>query len=508
MRLSQGIARSVMLRGDSMAIVDGALRFTWREFADRVARLAQVFREAGLKEGGRVVLLALNSHWSIEAFYAAFHAGGVIVPLNHRLSAADLANQVADCTPDVLLVGPDFAALGAPLCAAAGAGCTLFSIDDTLDAQLQATGPCPDAGRGGDDLSCIYYTSGTTNAAKGVMLTHTNFMVNSLHVWPELELSEATVHLHHGPLFHVAAGARLFSVTQAAGCHVFLPRFQAGEVLAEIARSRITHFTLVPTMLRTMLDDPGFATADLSSLRCMSYGSAPMPEALLREAMEKLPAVRMVQSYGMTELSPVATVLGWRDHLPERRTEALLRSAGRPVATAEVAIVGPDGTHLPVGAHGEIVVRGPNVMAGYWNRPELTAEAIRNGWMHTGDIGFIDADGYVTVADRLKDMIISGGENVYSQEVEQHLSMHPAVSQCAVFGIPDEKWGEAVHAVVTLKEGECATPEVLLAYCRDGLAHYKCPRRIDVRSGPMPLSGANKIQKSVLRQEIIDHNAA
>jgi acyl-CoA synthetase (AMP-forming)/AMP-acid ligase II len=508
MRLSQGIARSIMLRGGGTAIIDGALRYSWSEFADRVTRLARVFQEAGLKPGGRVVLLALNSHWSIEAFYAAFHAGGVIVPLNHRLSTADLANQVADCTPDILLTGADFAELAAPLLAAAGPVCVHFQIDAALDARLAAAPPCAEAGRSGDDLACIYYTSGTTNAAKGVMLTHTNFMMNSLHVWPELELSEATVHLHHGPLFHVAAGARLFSVTQAAGCHVFLPRFQAGEVLAEIARSRITHFTLVPTMLRTLLDDPGFAVADLSSLRCMSYGSAPMPEALLREAMDKMPAVRLVQSYGMTELSPVATVLGWRDHLPERRTEALLRSAGRPVATAEVAIVAPDGTHLPIGAHGEIAVRGPNVMAGYWNRPELTAEAIRDGWMHTGDIGFIDAEGYLTVADRLKDMIISGGENVYSQEVEQHLSMHPAVSQCAVFGIPDEKWGEAVHAVVTLKEGESASPEALVRYCRDGLAHYKCPRRIDVRSGPMPLSGANKIQKSVLRQEIIDQNAA
>ncbi|HMT44030.1 MAG TPA: AMP-binding protein, partial [Chakrabartia sp.] len=283
---------------------------------------------------------------------------------------------------------------------------------------------------------------------------------------------------------------------------------QAGEVLAEIDRSGITHMTLVPTMLRSLLDDPGFASASLSTLRYLSYGSAPMPEALLREALEAMPHVRFIQSYGMTELSPVATMLGWEDHLPGPRSAFLLKSAGRPVATAEVAIVAPDGRHLGRNEHGEIIVRGPIVMAGYWNRPDLTEAAIRNGWMHTGDIGFIDETGVLTVSDRLKDMIISGGENIFSQEVEQCLSSHPAVSQCAVFGLPDPKWGEAVHAVVTLKEGMAATPDELIAHCREGLAHYKCPRALDIRSEPMPLSGANKIQKSELRREILDRHAA
>jgi long-chain acyl-CoA synthetase len=311
------------------------------------------------------------------------------------------------------------------------------------------------------------------------------------------------VHMHHGPLFHLAAGARLFSVTQAAGTHVFLPRFQAGEVLAEVARSGVTHLTVVPTMLRTLLDDPALAATDLSSLRYLSYGSAPMPEPLLREALDKLPHVRFIQSYGMTELSPVATMLGWEDHLPSPRSSALLKSAGKPVATVEIAVVGPDGTQLPTGSHGEVVVRGPTVMQGYWNRPDLTEATIKGGWLHTGDIGFIDDDGYLTIADRLKDMIITGGENVFSQEVEQALSTHPAVSQCAVFGLPDPKWGEAVHAVVTLHARAETTSAELVAHCRDLLAHYKCPRVVDIRTAPMPLSGSNKIQKSDLRAEIL-----
>ncbi|MBK9009630.1 AMP-binding protein [Novosphingobium sp.] len=507
MRLTQGIVRAAMVRGKGTAIIDGAQSFTWAEVADRVPRLAAVLRAHGLTEGGRVVLLAHNSHWSIEAFYAAFYAGGVMVPLNFRLSEQDLAVQVADCQPDVLLLGPDFLHLGEGLRAAAGGTARVLAVDETLGALTRAAEPIADAMRGGDDLACIYYTSGTTSAAKGVMLSHANFMVNTLNVSHTLELGEQTVHMHHGPLFHLAAGARLFSVTQAAGTHVFLPRFQAGEVLAEIGRSGVTHLTVVPTMLRTLLDDPALASTDLSSLRYLSYGSAPMPEPLLREALERLPHVRFIQSYGMTELSPVATMLDWEDHLPSPRSSALLKSAGKPVATVEIAVIAPDGTHLPTGSHGEIAVRGPTVMMGYWNRPDLTQATIRNGWLHTGDIGFIDDEGYLTIADRLKDMIITGGENVFSQEVEQALSTHPAVSQCAVFGLPDAKWGEAVHAVVTLHAGAETSSAELVAHCRDLLAHYKCPRSVDIRTAPMPLSGSNKIQKSDLRAEILASRA-
>ena len=503
MRLTQGIVRAAMVRGSGTAIVDGARSFTWSEVAARVPRFAAVLRSHGLTAGGRVVLLAHNSHWSIEAFYAAFHAGGVMVPLNFRLSEQDLAVQVADCAPDVLLLGPDFLHLGEALRSAAGGTAQVLAVDETLGALVDGAQPIPDAMRGGDDLSCIYYTSGTTSAAKGVMLSHANFMANTMNVWHTLELGERAVHMHHGPLFHLAAGARLFSVTQAAGTHVFLPRFQAGEVLAEVARSGVTHLTVVPTMLRTLLDDPALAATDLSSLRYLSYGSAPMPEPLLREALDKLPHVRFIQSYGMTELSPVATMLGWEDHLPSPRSSALLKSAGKPVATVEIAVVGPDGTQLPTGSHGEVVVRGPTVMQGYWNRPDLTEATIKGGWLHTGDIGFIDDDGYLTIADRLKDMIITGGENVFSQEVEQALSTHPAVSQCAVFGLPDPKWGEAVHAVVTLHARAETTGAELVAHCRDLLAHYKCPRVVDIRTAPMPLSGSNKIQKSDLRAEIL-----
>lgn len=510
--LIQGLRRAVQLRADHIAVVDGTARFTWAGVADRVARLSAAFRALGLQAGDRVALLALNSHRSLETFLATLHAGGAVVPLNHRLSDSELAAQIADCSPRILLLGEDFVQLAAGLASAAPGMAALIEASgraapapglQPYEQLVAAHAPGPDSGRCGRDLACIFYTSGTTSAAKGVMLCHANIMANTANVLASIPMDTDSVHLHHGPLFHVAAGVRLFSVTHAAGKHVFLPRFVASEVLETIAREGVTIATFVPTMLRAMLDDPLIRTADLSCLKLISYGSAPMPEPLLREVMEALPHVRFVQSYGMTELSPVATMLGWREHLPDMAARGLLRSAGRAVTTAEVAIMGPDGAILPTGATGEVVVRGPMVMLGYWNRPDLTAEALRGGYMHTGDVGYLDADGYLFIVDRLKDMIITGGENVYSQEVENCLAAHPAVSQCAVFGRPHPHWGEAVHATVTLKAGETATPEALIAHCRAHIAHYKCPRTLEIRTAPMPLSGANKILKSVLRDELL-----
>lgn len=509
--LTQAVRRAVMIRGGGTAVIDGERAFTWSEFADRTARLAGAFIAAGVKPGDRIVLLALNSHRSLECFYAVMQAGAVIVPLNHRLGLGEITAQADDCAPVLVLLGADFADLAAPLGKGAdGAVRTLVHCAPgaapagmlAYEALIAAHQPAGDAGRSDDDLACLLYTSGTTSAAKGVMLSHANFCANTANVVGELGMDEHTVHLHHGPLFHVASAARLFSTTHVAGTHVFLPRFVAREFIAEVERARITHATLVPTMFRMLLDEPAMRTADLSSLRCISYGSAAMPEPLLREFMDALPGVRMLQSYGMTELSPVVTILGWRDHLPEAAAAGRLRSAGRTAMLAEVAVVGPDDRPLPTGQSGEIVARGPMVMQGYWNRPDLTAEALRGGWMHTGDIGYFDEDGYLYVVDRLKDMIITGGENVWSQEVENALSSHPAVSQCAVIGKPDPKWGEAVHAVVTLKDGASTSEAELIAHCRDRIAHYKCPRSVDIRDKPMPLSGANKILKSELRAEL------
>lgn len=506
--LTQAVRRAVAIKRTDTAVIDGPVRFTWEQFADRVSRLSAAFIALGLKPGGRVVLLALNSHRSLECFYAAMQAGGVIVPLNHRLGVDEILAQTNDCAPQIVILGPEFASMHKALLVTAD-GTKREMVYCDRDAapegfhgyeQLVANNqPIEDAGRQGDDLACLLYTSGTTSAAKGVMLSHANFCANTANVVAELGMGEDTVHLHHGPLFHVASAARLFSTTHVAGTHVFLPRFVAREVIAEIARTSVTHATFVPTMFRMMLDEPSLSQTDLRSLRYVSYGSAAMPEPLLREFMAALPSVRMLQSYGMTELSPVVTILGWRDHLPDAAASGRLRSAGRPAMLAEVAIIDPDDRPLPAGSHGEIVARGPMVMQGYWNRSDLTAEALRGGWMHTGDVGYFDDNGYLYVVDRLKDMIITGGENVWSQEVENALASHPAVSLCAVIGKPDTFWGETVHAIVNLRDNMAVTEAELIAHCRNLIAHYKCPRSVDVRDEPLPLSGANKVLKSELR---------
>ncbi len=509
--LTQGLRRAIRLRPDGVAVIDGAKRFSWRETADRVARLAAVLRARGLVDGGRVILLSLNTHRSIETFFVAIHAGGVVVPLNHRLSESELVSQVADAAPSIIILGDGFGHFASAFGQAAGGDPPIIWAGETdasgravaFEAELAAATPIDDAGREGDDLACILYTSGTTSAAKGVMLSHMNLIANTLNTVGALDLDETSVHLHHGPLFHVAPAARLFSVTHVGATHVLLPRFVAREVIAEIERTGITHATFVPTMFRALLDEPALAESDMQSLSVISYGSAPMPEALLDEMMAALPGARFLQSYGMTELSPVVTILGWRDHLPENRRPGLLRSAGQPVLLADVAVVGLDGNRLNDGQTGEIVARGPNRMLGYWNKPELTAEALRGGWMHTGDAGYFDEYGYLHVVDRLKDMIISGGENVYSQEVENAIATHPAVSECAVFGRPHPHWGEAVHAVVRLKSGAQVEAQGIIDYCRDRIAHYKCPRTLEIRTEPMPLSGANKILKAKLRAELL-----
>lgn len=505
--LAGSLARAARDLPDHLAVIDGGRRLTWAEMIERVSRLAGAMAALGLKSGGRVVLLALNSHRSLESFYAACWAGGVIVPLNHRLSLTDLATQVTDCAPDIVIIGAEFASLADVLAAAAGpTAAFLIDAGAAYEDAIHRGAPMADAGRRGDDLASIFYTSGTTSAAKGVMLSHGNIMANNLNTIDGIGLGPGSIHLHHGPLFHIGSAARLFSVTHAGGTHVTLPRFEPAAVLAEIERSRVTHATFVPTMFRALLDEPALRATDLRSLEVVSYGSAPMPESLLAEMMAALPHARFVQSYGMTELSPVVTMLGWRDHLAEAR-HGIRRSAGRAVALAEVAIVDPTGDPLPPGQVGEIVARGPNVMLGYWGRPDLTAQVLRDGWMHTGDVGYLDDDGYLFVVDRLKDMIITGGENVFSQEVENALSAHPAISQCAVLGLPHAYWGEEVHAVIVLKPGASADEAEISAFCRSRLAHYKCPRSMTFRDRPMPLSGANKILKDALRAELIDQGA-
>jgi long-chain acyl-CoA synthetase len=511
MVLTMGLRRSLALDADAEALVSDGVRLTRREMVDRIARLASVLRNLGMQQNDRVAMLAPNGQHYIEFYFGVLWGGGIIVPVNSRFASAEMIEQVRDAEPFALIVDRTLAATAETLAqnvpsikamiiigAAGASGRTVRSVN--YEDALQSVDPVPDAMRGEDDIACLFYTGGTTGRSKGVMLSHGNLWANAMATIAHLGLDDSLVHLHSGPLFHLGAGGRVYGTAVAGGKHVVMSRFTPEQALSTIARERVTVATFVPTMLAMLLQLPDIHTYDLSSLRLITYGASPMSESVLQECLRRLPHVRFAQSYGMTELSPVATMLGVEHHTlnaPPGR----LRSAGRPVYSAEVRIVDPNDRELPRGEIGEIIVRGPIVMKGYWRKPELTAQTLRGGWMHTGDSGYFDDDGFLFIADRIKDMIISGGENVYSIEVENAISSHPDVAQCAVIGIPDPRWGEAVHAIVVIRPGaDGLTAESIIAHCRPLIAGYKCPRSVDLRRELLPQSSVNKIDKAALRE--------
>ncbi len=514
MRLTQGIHRAMQLYAGRTALVADGVHSDWATFADRVARLAAVFLGQGVKAGDRIAMLAQNGPRFVEYYFATLWAGAVMVPVNTRWALPEKTHCLNDSGARVLLVDAQHGAEVATLRAACpalqtvifaggesstpahllGAGCIDYEV------ALACHEPVADAHRGGEDLAALFYTGGTTGRAKGVMLSHNNFMANAMNALVNLGISADSVHLHVAPLFHVAGGSRVFTTTVAGGTHAVIPRFEPALFLRAIEQYRVTVTVVVPTMLNALLQYPDLGDYDVSSLQLLTYGASPMPEALLRRAMAQFPGVAFLQSYGMTELSPVATSLAPRYHTFEGPDSGRIRSAGQAVFNADVAVMDADDRPLSPGEVGEICVRGPMVMQGYWRQPELTAQTVRNGWMHTGDAGYLDAEGFLFLVDRVKDMIISGGENVYSAAVENVIYQFAGVHECAVIGIPDDKWGEAVHAIVVAKPGIHIDREALLAHCRAQLAGYECPKTLDLRAEELPKSGAGKILKTELRE--------
>ncbi len=364
---------------------------------------------------------------------------------------------------------------------------------------IAAAEPIPDAERGKDDVAGIFYTGGTTGQSKGVMLTHTNLISNAMTALLNMYEGLPWVYLHSAPMFHIADAQWMIGTTLTAGTHVFIPKFVPETMLKVIEDYRITHCGLVPTMVNMLLNVQNFEQYDVSSLRGMNYGGSPMAPALIARTRKAFPACRLFQGYGQTETSPNVSMLLDKYHDPDGAFADKIESAGQPMFTVEVKIVDGSDHELPLGEVGEIAARGPNIMKGYWNKPDETAYALRNGWMHTGDVGYMDQDGFLYIVDRIKDMIISGGENVYSVEVEAAIYQHPSVAMCAVIGIPDEKWGEAVHAVVVLRKGESLTRDELIQHCHQLIAGYKCPRSVEISHDPLPMTGAGKILKRALR---------
>jgi long-chain acyl-CoA synthetase len=352
-----------------------------------------------------------------------------------------------------------------------------------------------------DAIAGIFYTGGTTGLPKGAVLTHRNLVSNAKHTLICIGYDDTDTYLHAAPMFHLADGASTYAITWCGGRHVVQRAFEPAGWLQLVAGERVTRALLVPTMINMVINHPGIGGSDLSSLRSMLYGASPMPREVLAAAMAKLPC-KWVQAYGMTEAAPIVTCLTAADHEAGAagRFAERLRSAGRAVVGVEVEVRREDGvTVCDVDEPGEVYVRGPNIMKGYWKRPDETAFALVDGWYRSGDAATVDANGYIYIVDRVKDMIISGGENVYSVEVENAIYQHAAVLECAVYGIPHEQWGEQVHATIVVKPGASLGADELIAHCRPLIAGYKVPRSVDFTDA-LPKSGAGKILKRDLRK--------
>ena len=506
MSVTQGLRRALQTNSGGTATICGDRERTWAEFADRVVRLAGSLRELGACDGERVAIVALNSDRYLEYYYAVPWAGGIVVPVNIRLAVPEILQVLDDSGASVLVVDDTFAPLLPAIREKSGTvRQVLFAGEGetppgTVAWEDAAVGdPVDDAAGASDDVYGLFYTGGTTGRAKGVMLTHGNIVSNAQNVIPPMRYDESTCYLHVAPMFHLADCGSTFAVTMCAGRHAFVPKFDPAATVAAIDRFGVTHVLLIPTMVAMMIAEPAVRSSTLSSLDTILYGASPMPEAVMRAALETFPACGFIQGYGMTELSPLATFLERRYHTFEGPDAGRLGSAGRAAHTVEVRVVDEHGVEVPRGEIGEILVRGPMVMKGYYNQPELTAKAVRDGWMHTGDAARMDEDGFVYIVDRIKDMIVTGGENVYSAEVENAVHEHPGVAMCAVVGIPHDELVEAVHAIVVPKDGHALEPDEIIAHCHELVAGYKCPRSVEIRSEPLPLNGAGKILKRDLR---------
>ena len=508
MYLTQGLHRALQQHPDRTAVYFEGTRLTFRELADRVGRLAAALQGLGMAPGDRVAMLAMNSSRYLEYQLAVPWGGGVLNPCNVRWSVAEIVYSLKDSGSSILIVDDAFAAMVEPILrdapsvrqvVHAGDGAAPRAAHD-YEKLLAAHAPTPDVGRQGNDLLGIFYTGGTTGFPKGVMLSHANLFASGLSMLGEGISPRGSIYLHAAPMFHLADFGMSISQHLAGNGHAIIPAFKPEAVLQSIARDGVTDVLLVPTMIQMLVDHPAMqAGPDIGCLKRVAYGASSISEAVLDRAMAALPGVEFIQAYGMTELSPVATLNPAWYHTAAGRSAGKLRSAGRATFGTEVRIVDELGVEVPLGTVGEVAVRGPNVMLGYWNQPGQTAAAVRHGWMHTGDGAYMDADGFIFVVDRLKDMIKTGGENVFSAEVENALAQHPAVAACAVIGVPSETWGEAVHAVVVARPGAVVTEAELIAHCRQRIAGYKCPSSVEMLEA-LPLSGAGKVLKTVLRK--------
>ncbi|HEY9522158.1 MAG TPA: long-chain fatty acid--CoA ligase [Thermopolyspora sp.] len=482
-------ARRARMSPHRVALSYAGRDLTYGDLRERVDRLASALRGLGVGRGDRVCYLGLNHPALVETLFAVSALGAVFVPLNTRLAAPELRFIVGDCRADVLIYGAEHKDVAAELDVP-----HRVAVADGYEQLLAAGAPAPiDEPVAQDDLCLIMYTSGTTGRPKGAMLSHANLTWNAFNLLIDVDQHTSDITLVSAPLFHIAALAQTLLPAVLKGGRVILePSFDVDRAFDLIESERVTVMFGVTAMFNFIAQSPRWPGADLSSLRNLLCGGAPIPEQLIRTYQER--GLTFLQGYGMTETSPGALFLGAEDSVRKAG------SAGVPCFFTDVRVIDMAGADVAPGEPGEVIVRGPNVMMGYWELPEETRKVVTDdGWFHSGDIAVPDDEGYIRIADRVKDMIISGGENVYPAEVEAVLYGHPAVAECAVIGVPDDKWGEVGKVVVALRAGATADVAELLAYFDGRLARYKIPKSVEFVDA-LPRNAAGKILKAELRR--------
>jgi acyl-CoA synthetase (AMP-forming)/AMP-acid ligase II len=521
MHLNQSLLRAIAIWPEREAIADGQKKMNYEELGKRVAALIGALKEAGIKKGDVVACMAVNCHEYLELYYACSFMAAVLNPLNYRLKTEEVRAILKDSDARIFVGHTEFADqiklvfAGSPTTVKQvlwlGPGTTPAIDIESKNYEkflMSKWGTeLPDPVATSEDLAQLYYTSGTTGTAKGVMLSQMNCAFNALGAVAELQIKDSDVWLHVAPIFHLVDAWAIWAVTWAGGKHVFLPQFKTTAVMETIEREHVTMTALVPTMLNSLLEAHNVWEYSYSSLRYILTAGSPVAPELVRQVAEVF-RCDYAQFYGMTETSPFLTIsLPMESHknLPEHKMLEIKAKTGRPFIGVDVKVVDLDGKEVQHNNEevGEIIARGPNVTKGYWNKPDATAETIRDGWIFTGDLAVVDKDGYLNIVDRKKDMIITGGENVYSTEVEYVLYEHAAVFECAVFGIPDEKWGEAIKAVI-VKHGKIEASEAdIIDFVKQRLAHYKAPKSVDFVD-ELPKTGSGKIFKKALRDKYWD----
>ena len=496
--------KGAKLQPDKTALVFEETRITYGGLNERVNRLANAILGLGFRKGDRLTILAENTHKYMEVYFAAAKAGLSVTPLNFRLSDAELIHIVNDSESSLFLAGEGYERRAQGLkdelpgiktwIALDGQGQGWLSYEDLI---REASAQEPDMRVDEDDLMILMYTGGTTGLPKGVMLSHRNLLTSAYGLIICFTLTRHDIECFFLPLFHISLWPVL-CVLMVGGTVVIMRRPDLPDLLQVIQDERCTHMVLVPTLLVWILDLPNVEDFDLSSLRVVTYAGSPMPQEVLKRGLVKFGNI-FAQGYGLTEAAPLVTALHPEDHALEGPKAGLLQSVGQEGASVEVGVMDENDRPVGAGEIGEIVVRGRNVMAGYWKNPAMTEQALRGGWLHTGDMGYLDERGYVFLVDRKADMIVTGGENVYPKETEDVLYSHPAVKECAVVSAPDIKWGERVQAVVVLQDGHTTTEEELIGHCKKRLAGYKCPKRIEF-CPELPKSAVGKILRREIKQ--------